>query len=193
MTEAVEMVLPPHIRSGRAVFAIVFKHFKERDRPLDYVTPSSSTVKRREELVNDATDLRRGLDYLQTRDDIDSSRIAYYGLSQGATEGVIFTAVEDRYRSVVLVSGGMWKPGADSLPEVSAPNFAPHVRAPKLLLNGRYDEVNILKMRVEPLYKLLRDPKKLVSYDGSHTPPIEIAVPIVNGWLDETLGKVRPD
>lgn len=144
-------------------------------------------------MVNDATDLRRGLDYLATRDDIDGSRIAYYGLSQGASEGVIFAAVEERYRSVVLVAGGMFTPRVDSLPEVSAPNFAAHIRAPKLLLNGRYDEVNTLRMRVEPLYKLLREPKKLVPYDGSHTPPIEIAVPVVNGWLDETMGRVRPD
>lgn len=189
--EATEMMLPPHIRSGRAVFAVVFKHFKERDRPPDYERPRSSSVKRREELVNDATDLRRGLDYLQTRDDIDSSRIAYFGFSQGASEGVIFTAVEERYRSVVFVGVGMGKPGDNWLPEVSPPNFAAHIRAPKLLLNGRYDEVNTLKMRVEPLYKLLREPKKLVTYDGSHTPPIEIAVPVVNGFLDETLGRVR--
>jgi hypothetical protein len=37
----------------------------------------------------------------------------------------------------------------------------------------------------------LREPKKLVLYDGSHTPPIETAVPAINGWLDETLGSVR--
>jgi serine/threonine protein kinase/formylglycine-generating enzyme required for sulfatase activity/predicted esterase len=193
MPEAAEMLLAPFIRSGRAVFAVVFKHFKERDRPPDYQSPRSSSVKRREELVNDATDLRRGLDYLQTRDDIDSSRIAYFGFSQGASEGVIFTAVEERYRSVVLVAVGIGKPGDDWLPEVSASNFASHIRAPKLLLNGRYDEVNTLKMRVEPLYKLLREPKKLVLYDGSHTPPIEITVPAVNSFLDETLGKTKFD
>ena len=185
------MMLPPHIRSGRAVFAVVFSHFKERDRPPDYAPPSSSSVKRREELVNDATDLRRGLDYLQTRADIDSSRMAYFGFSQGASEGIIFSAVEQRYRAVVLIAGGMFEPSSDTLPEVSPPNFASHIAAPKLLLNGRYDEVNPLKMRVEPLFKLLREPKKLVPYDGSHTPPIEIAVPTVNNWLDQTLGSVR--
>jgi predicted esterase len=173
------------------VFGVVFKHFKERDRAPNYQQPSSSSVKRREELVNDATDLRRGLDYLQTRDDIDSGRIAYFGFSQGATEGVFFTAVEDRYRAVVLVAGGMSRPRVDALPEVSAPNFASHIKAPKLLLNGRYDEVNVLRRLVEPLYKLLREPKRLVTYDGSHTPPIEVAVPVVNGFLDETLGRVR--
>jgi eukaryotic-like serine/threonine-protein kinase len=193
MPEAAEMLLAPFIRSGRAVFAVVFKHFKERDRTPDYEQPRSSSVKRREQLVNDATDLRRGLDYLQTRDDIDSSRFAFFGFSQGASEGVIFTAVEERYRSIVFVAVGMGNPGDDWLPEVSASNFASHILVPKLLLNGRYDEVNTLKMRVEPLYKLLREPKKLILYDGSHTPPIEIAVPVVNGFLDETLGKVRPD
>jgi len=43
----------------------------------------------------------------------------------------------------------------------------------------------------EPLYKLLRAPKRLVLDDGSHIPPIEFLVTTMNGWPDETLGPVK--
>jgi predicted esterase len=63
---------------------------------------------------------------------------AVFGFSQGVTEGVIFTAVEQRYRAVVLMAGGLWLPDKDALAEVNHVNFAPYIQAPKLMLNGRY-------------------------------------------------------
>ena len=39
IAESVEMILTPHIKSGRAVFAVVLKGFKEREHPADYVGP----------------------------------------------------------------------------------------------------------------------------------------------------------
>lgn len=191
LPESVELVLPPYIRAGRAVFAVVFKGFKERERPAGYVAPNTTSVKRREELVAQATDLRRGLDYLSSRSDIDLNRLAYFGFSQGATQGMIFAAVEERYRAVVLMAGGLWPVRKDALPEIYDPNFVPYIRAPKLMLNGRYDEVHTLATMIEPAMWLMREPKKLVLYDGSHTPPVEVAVPVINGWLDETFGPVK--
>jgi hypothetical protein len=44
---------------------------------------------------------------------------------------------------------------------------------------------------VKPLLKLLREPKKDVTYDGGHIPTIEFLAPTVNSWLDETLGSVN--
>jgi hypothetical protein len=57
--------------------------------------------------------------------------------------------------------------------------------------HGRYDEDVALKTEAEPLYKLLREPKRLVLYDGGHIPPLGFFVPIMCGWLDETLGPVK--
>ncbi len=189
--ESAEMQVAPFIKSGRAVFSVVFKGFREREHPPGYVSPGWNTVRRREEVVSNATDLSRGLDYLATRADIDLSRPVYYGFSQGAQEGLIYAAVESRFRAVVLVAGGLPKGDARWLAEVSPANFAPHISAPVLMLNGRYDEVNPLRTRIEPLFKLLREPKKMVLYDSGHSPPFEIAVPVINAWLDETLGPVR--
>lgn len=92
---------------------------------------------------------------------------------------------------MVLVAGGLWGIGSNWLPEVTHSNFAPYIRAPKLMINGRYDEVHSLTKTIEPLYKLMREKKKLVLYDGSHSPPIELAVPVINQWLDETMGPGR--
>jgi eukaryotic-like serine/threonine-protein kinase len=191
IAESVEMQIAPFIKSGRAVWAVVFKGFKEREQAPDYVVPRWSTVKRREELVARATDLRRGLDYLATRPDMDMSRLVYYGYSQGAQEGVIYTAVETRYRGSILVAGSIPVPKPAWLAEVTPSNFANHIYVPKLMLNGRFDEVNPLKTDIEPLYKFFREPKRLFLYDAGHSPPLEIIVPVINGWLDETLGQVK--
>ena len=188
--ESLEMQVAPFIKSGRAVWSVVFKGFKEREYPAGYVAPRYTTVKRREAVVANATDLSRGLDYLATRKDLDSNRLAYYGYSQGAQEGMMYTAIESRYRSVVFVAGSIPRGSQNWIAEASPPNFAAHIRAPKLLLNGRYDEVNPIKTHVEPAFKLLREPKRMQLYDAGHTPPLEIIVPVINGWLDETLGRI---
>lgn len=191
IAESVEMILPPLIQSGRAVFAVVFRGFKEREHPPDYRWPSYRSVKYREQVVGRAIDLCRGLDYLETRSDIDSSRIAYNGYSAGMEEGLVYAAVESRYRSVVMISGGLSKASINWIAEASPHHFAPHIRAPKLMLSGRYDEAYSFKMEIEPLYRLLSEPKRIIVYEAGHTPPIEVAVPAINDWLNETLGPVR--
>ena len=89
------------------------------------------------------------------------------------------------------MGGGVAKYDLQTLPEANPINFAPHIRAPKLMANGRYDEDTHLQTEAEPLYKLMREPKRLVLYAGGHVPPIEFLVTMLNSWLDETLGPVK--
>jgi formylglycine-generating enzyme required for sulfatase activity/DNA-binding winged helix-turn-helix (wHTH) protein/tRNA A-37 threonylcarbamoyl transferase component Bud32/dienelactone hydrolase len=191
LSESVEIQIAPFIKAGRAVWAVVFKGFKERENPQGYIEPRWATVKRRELLVANTTDLRRGLDYLSSREDLDLSRLVYYGYSQGAQEGLIYAAVENRYKAMVLVAGSLPISNPAWLPEVTPANFTPHISGPKLMLNGKYDEASPLKTRIEPLFRLLREPKRQYIYEAGHTPPLEIIVPIINDWLDEMLGQVR--
>ena len=44
------------------------------------------------------TDIRRGVDYLQTRPDIQKTALAYYGFSWGAANGPIALALEPRFK-----------------------------------------------------------------------------------------------
>ena len=169
----------------------MIKGYSERLRPEGYAEPEPTTVEYRDKIVNWITDLRRGLDYLETRNDVDASRIAFYGPSAGARIGLILAAVENRYASVLLEGAGLRKSYVPWIAEANPINFASHIRATKLIVNGRYDEVLSLKTEAEPLYKLLPQPKRLVLYDGGHVPPFEFLVTTMNGWLDETMGPVK--
>lgn len=135
--------------------------------------------------------MRRGLDYLETRSDIDTTRIGFVGPSAGAQIGVILTAVEDRYRGVVMVGAGLPRRTAVIQPAAEPANFAPHIRAPKLIVQGTFDEDTPLKTAADPLFELLVDPKKRELYDGGHVPTVDVLLKLSAGWLDETLGPVK--
>ena len=191
LPDSIEDRLAPFIKSGRAVFGVILKGYIGRLRPEGYEPPHPSTVEYREMIVNRITDVRRGLDYLATRNDLDARRIAFFGPSSGARIGLILAAVEHRYASVFLQGAGVVKFDLQTIAEANPTNFAPHIQGPKLMLHGRYDEDTPLKTNGEPLFKLLRQPKRLVLYDGGHIPPSEFFVPAMNAWLDETLGPVK--
>ena len=69
-------------------------------------------------------------------------------------------------------------------------NFAPHLRAPKLILQGRYDEDTPVRTATEPFFKLLSEPKQLTLYDGGHVPSVEVVMGATAGWLETHLGRV---
>ncbi|MBS1792802.1 MAG: protein kinase [Acidobacteria bacterium] len=190
LPDSIEMFVAPFIKSGRAVFAVVLKGYVERVFPPGYVLPDNSTVEFRKQMVNWITDLRRGVDYLETRDDLQKDRIGFLGISNGANVGLVLTAVETRYKTLVFESAGLEKDFLTRTPETSPIKFASQIRTPKLVINGRYDETFPLNTDAKPLFKLLREPKKIILYDGGHIPTVEFFVPTVNNWLDETLGPV---
>ncbi len=193
VAEATEWLLGANIKSGRALMAVVMKGMVEREWGPGYVVPEPSSVRFRDLMVLNATELRLGIDYLETREDIDTDKLAYVGLSWGAGSRLPFAAIDDRYRSVIFIGGGIDERMQPTLPEANSINFAPYIKAPKLLLNGTNDEEHRYYTRALPLWNLLREPKKLVLVEGAgHVPPLEARVPAINQWLDETLGPVRP-
>jgi dipeptidyl aminopeptidase/acylaminoacyl peptidase len=112
-------------------------------------------------------------------------------MSWGAAgSGLLSLAVENRYRAVVLVAGGIELFDPQKLPEANPINFVPYIKLPKLLIQGKYDEEFTLAAHAKPLYQLLREPKQFVVVDWGHVPPLEARVPLINRFLDETLGTV---
>jgi hypothetical protein len=51
----------------------------------------------RDMITQSAKDLRRAVDYLETRPDTDAQKLAYLGVSAGAWLSPIMTAVEPRF------------------------------------------------------------------------------------------------
>lgn len=190
LPHSIEDFLAPVIKSGRAVFAVVVKGYNERPFPPGYESPPGVTVEYRKEIVGKVTDWRRGLDYLETRGDINPNKIAFLGLSSGANLGLILTAVEKRYASAAFVGLGVRPAWEKWIAEANLINFVPHIAAPKLILKGRYDEAHPLKTETEPLFNLLSEPRRIRIVESGHVPPPEIFAPLINDWLDETLGKV---
>ena len=189
LSDSMDHRMAPYVRSGRAAFGVVLYGYMERlktdSTPLD-----PATIEYVEHIVNRITDLRRGLDYLETRPDIDTTRIGFMGPSAGAQLGVILTAVENRYRGVVMVGAGLPRRGT-TMAAADPVNFAPHIRAPKLIVQGTFDEDTPLRTASDPLFDLLIQPKKRELYEGGHVPTIDVLLKLTAGWLDETLGPVK--
>jgi len=58
-------------------------------------------------------------------------------------------------------------------------------------LSGEYDEAIPYDPYGRNLYELLPDPTtRLELVPSGYLPPLELRNPIINGWLDETLGPV---
>lgn len=190
LSDSIEMFATPFIKSGRAVFGVVLKGYDERPFPANYNPPETSSVEFRKQMVNWITDLRRGVDYLETREDLDFNKLAFLGISNGANVGLVLTSIETRYKTLIFAGAGLEKEFKERIAETSPINFAPHIKTQKLIINGRYDETFPYNTDAIPLFKLLREPKKIVLYDGGHIPTLEFLSPTVNNWLDETLGKV---
>ncbi len=140
-------------------------------------------------------DVSRGIDYLETREDIDATKVALFGYSWGGAMAPIVTAVETRLKASVIAVGGL--PQTRALPEADAFNFVPRVTIPTLMLEGRDDFIFPYETSQLPLYDLLGTPdedKEMIAYDGlSHdiwpTRRNEMIRETL-GWLDRYLGPV---
>ena len=139
-----------------------------------------------------AKDYRRTLDYLSTRSEFASTRIAYFGASWGGFLGGLIPAVEPRTRAVVLYIAGLGMETAR--PEVDPINFLPRIRQPVLMLNGRHDFFFPVETAQEPVFRLLGSPaadKKYLVYEGGHDVPRTELIKETLAWLDRYLGMVR--
>jgi dienelactone hydrolase len=70
------------------------------------LTPTRALRRQRDLAVRDAVAVRRGLDLLQRRADVDSQRFGYLGWSAGARTGAVLAGIEPRLEAIALMSGG---------------------------------------------------------------------------------------
>ena len=140
-------------------------------------------------------DAARSLDYLQTRRDIESTRLAYLGVSMGAADGVIIaTLLQDRLKTAIFLDGGYFleRPPAGG----DQADFAPRMKKPVLMVNGRYDFTFPVDKAQDPLYRMLGTSevdKRHVILDTPHdvTERRGQLVKVVLDWLDRYLGPVK--
>jgi len=180
------------LKSGRAVIYPIFKGTHERSDPGLISDNPNQTNAYREHVISWAKDVSRSIDYLETRPEIATDRIAFMGVSWGAAMGPVYLALEPRLKAGALILGGFYV--QRSAPEVDAFNFASRVHVPVLLLNGRFDFFYPMDTAQLPMFKLFGVPeeqKRRVIYDTGHNIPRPEMVRETLDWLDRYLGPVQ--
>lgn len=183
------------IRSGRAVAVPILAGTYGRDDPRPARTEGRSgplgdnDASYRDIVVQWVKDTRTTIDYLGTRDDIDTDRVAYFGFSAGGGKAPLVLAVEPRIRAAVLNVGGL--PMDYPLPEVDQINYAPRVTTPVLMINGEHDINYPYEQNQRPLFELLgtaaEHKRHYVSPAGHIVPLVEVIRETLD-WLDRYLG-----
>jgi dienelactone hydrolase len=183
------------LRTGRAVLYPVYRGQFERGTG-SMVDRRAQPIAFRDRIISIYRDLGRGIDYLETRPDIDATRLAFYGTSMGVTAGTVLMGLEPRLKASILLSGGLLSSKVP--PEVDALNFAPRAKMPTLLITGRYDFGFPVDSNQKPLIRLLGAPEKDKQHKiferAGHFPNPDDGPEIFRlmlDWLDRYLGRVR--
>jgi eukaryotic-like serine/threonine-protein kinase len=179
------------VQSGRAVMYPIYEDTYERR--VKYSLPSGA---QQLELTTDwYKDAARSLDYLATRPDIDSNKLAYLGVSMGSAQGVITSSLmQNRIKTAILLDGGFFletpPAGGDQA------DFAPRMKRPVLMVNGRYDFTFPVEKAQNPLFAMLgtsEEDKRHLILETPHdvTEQRTQLTKAVLDWLDHYLGRVN--
>ena len=179
------------VQSGRAVLCPAYQDTYERRQ--NGTMPGAS--KHLALTTQRAKDLARSIVYRESRPDIAKDELGYLGVSMGVAEGVIYTTLEqDRLRTAVFLDGGFFLGKATKGTDQA--DFAPHMKKPVLMMNGRYDATFSYDESQLPLFRMLGTPaadKKHVVMHTSHDVTVERSARVheVLSWLDKYLGRVE--
>jgi cephalosporin-C deacetylase-like acetyl esterase len=184
-------------KAGYALFAIDAQYHGERKPSDDIPFFGMYPYRARDALIQTVIDLRRGVDYLQTRKDIDPNRIGYIGASMGGIIGAMFAGVDERVKApILLVAGGdwkilmekstlsMWRDAARNNPQqmqealrvmdvVDPVHWVGRIAPrPVLFINGDADDVVPVESN-KALHNAAGEPKKVVWYKGRACAPAD--------------------
>ncbi len=174
------------LKSGRAVIWPIYYNTYGRGKI------KGATYNEREiQYKNIFTDIQIVCDYLQTRDDIDSERIAFFGVSWGGFVAPYVLAIENRIKLGILSLFGVQSGGERK--EWDQIHYLQRVKIPLLLLGGRYDFDYSLEQQ-QAFYDFLGTPKpdkKWMLYETTHHIPRKDLINESLNWLDKYFGPVE--
>lgn len=169
-------------------------------RELNYVPENDRAV-----LIQNVVDMRRGIDLLVARQDVDRERIGFIGYSYGAHMGGVLSGVETRVRAYVFMAG--MPSYRERIPShIAAALSAEHLAAYRTLVGpldafryvghaapaallyqcARHDEIldEALSLR---FYEAGSEPKEIMWYDAGHSLNEQAFADRLQ-WLGEHLG-----
>ena len=150
-------------------------------------------------------EVRRAVDFLQSRDDVDEDEIGYVGWSQGARMGALTSGVEHRIKAYDLIAGGA-APVSEyvkyapvdlqdelrTLLERTDPlHFVAQAEPSELLFqDGRQDKV-VPEAALKELAQAGSEPKEVRWYEAGHVPTSKMWADS-RSWLSDQLGLTDP-
>jgi dienelactone hydrolase len=154
-----DLILPATWLAARGAVSLVVDDPFERDPQLDL----ASDARQRAAIVQQVIDLRRSVDLLQSRKDVDPKLIGFMGLSFGAMQGALLAGTEPRIEAFDLQSGRgrTFGPGIDDLTWIRRSHAA------FLFQLGLHDKV-VPRAELVALAKAAPEPKEIRWYDAGH-------------------------
>jgi dienelactone hydrolase len=181
------------VKEGYAVMSIDAQYHGERKQPnFPQELFNVRSPEARDAFVQTVIDMRRAIDLLEKRDDVDGNRVGYLGMSMGAMLGAVFCGVDTRVDAACLVVGGggfAQLLGAQIDPEVRTnmeiidPVYYVGMISPRplLMINGRKDD-KVRPANAQAMFDAAREPKRIEWYDGGHYDP---PLAKVQEWVSE--------
>jgi len=197
-----------------AMFGIDVEYRNERKREGHDIL-SQYVYSSRDAFIQTVIDNMRGIDYLETLDEIDPDRIGMMGLSMGTFIGSVVFSLDKRIRVAAFgVGGANWKKVGEksffgplyqlkssgrSIEEIFGAfsvvdplNFAWDTKGrPKIMINGRLDELVPAEAAVA-LYQGFAEPKHIIWFDGGHVPSMDIIMDLVYEMFDFFNDNLKP-
>jgi pimeloyl-ACP methyl ester carboxylesterase len=166
--------------------------------------------------IQTTVEMRRGIDLLLARKDVDPKRLAYVGHSYGAQWGSILSALDKRMKTSVLMGGvaetadillrasdpglvefrksqpaGQLEKYSQVMGEVDAIHFVGYAAPIPLLLQFANFEQYFDKTSMEHYVTAANEPKKVLRYDAGHDLNDPQALVDRYEWLAKYIGLVR--
>ena len=187
-------------KNGYAVLRIDISNHGDRiENDYDFDFKGDYRYWTRDIISQTVFDLRRAVDFISTRNELDHNKIGFFGISLGGITGTIFCGVEKRVRvPVIVLAGGQMNlifgkhalsSGTKNYLSVIEPiNFVEQIAPrPLLMINAENDDI-IPPLMSKLLYKKADKPKQINWYPSKHhNIPIDSVYADGINWFDTYL------
>ncbi len=188
------------LKSGYAVLRLdIANHGDRKIDDYDFSFTDGYRYWTRDIIIQTVFDLRRAVDFIATRKELNVERIGYYGISLGGIIGTIFTGVEPRIKVpvITIAGGGMHLMfGMDALSDdtkdylsmIEPNNFVKKISPrPLLMINAENDDI-VPPIMSKLMFKIAKEPKEIIWYPTKHHDiPIDKVYPDGIRWFQKYL------
>lgn len=168
------------------------------------------TEQDREEQIQLIIDLRRAIDLLMARPEVDPERIAYVGVSYGGAMGGLLAGIDHRPKAYVLIVGDggfvthqtnptnltmsskefsiVYKAWIDAMWPIEPIHFVSHASPTPILFQNALRDQYVDVEDATRYQEAANEPKHVIWYDSEHWPfPNQVVLDNVN-WLQQFIG-----